>query len=81
MHFLCSFAQARLCGIICILLGWAFMSLFAVALGASQGQIVRMFTNDEEVLQAVEGFVYWAMAYQVRCVCVCVCVQINTPAY
>lgn len=57
--------QARLAGYVCLVVGVLLQSGAGIALGASQGQMVRIFTSDPAVLEAVKSVVYLAMGFQV----------------
>ncbi|KAL6765141.1 mate-domain-containing protein [Haematococcus lacustris] len=56
--------QARLAGYMCVLLGSGFQAVCGVVIGATEGQVVRIFTSDPETLSMVSSVALLAMAFQ-----------------
>ncbi len=52
-------------GILSMVLGTTFQGLTGVVIGASRGEVTRIFTSDPEVLKAVRSVSLLAMAFQV----------------
>lgn len=58
--------QAKLAAAVSMVVGFSLQAAGGIAIGASQGQVIRIFTSDPEVLAVVRDIAYYAMAFQVR---------------